>query len=255
MRDADHGTGATLNERIDAIAKAEGITTTQLAQAAGVTWAAAKRWRLPPPQGAEPRAAHLHAIAELCEVAIEDLLESSDASTPSDEPLGPTSIGARIDRARRAAGLSKSELGRRCEKGYRTVQAWIRGEQEPSAESLLALATALGVSADELLGTQVAAHASTGHEEMRATVGDRIREARLAAGFENASEFGRLVGVTPTTVYRWERGQVVPTIFALHDIARACGASMEWLVSGAESDDFRRGVVAAAEAAARVADV
>lgn len=153
------------------------------------------------------------------------------------------------------AGLSKSELGRRCEKGYRTVQAWIRGEQEPSAESLLALATALGVSADELLGTQVAAHASTGHKVMRATVGDRIREARLAAGFENASEFGRLVGVTPTTVYRWERGQVVPTIFALHDIARACGASMEWLVSGAESDDFRRGVIAAAEAAARAADV
>lgn len=72
-------------------------------------------------------------------------------------------------------------------------------------------------------------------QETRAAVGERIREARLSAGLDNASEFGRRVGVTPTTVYRWERGQVVPSIFTLHDVARVCRVSMEWLLTGATS--------------------
>lgn len=65
-------------------------------------------------------------------------------------------------------------------------------------------------------------------------IGARIRQAREAVGLHNASEFGRRVGVTPTTVYRWERGAVVPDIFNLADIARVTRTTMEWLVTGEE---------------------
>lgn len=68
----------------------------------------------------------------------------------------------------------------------------------------------------------------------RKAIGDRIRQARIACGMTNASEFGRQTYVTPNTVYRWERGEVAPSIFSLFDIAATCRVSMEWLVGGSE---------------------
>jgi transcriptional regulator with XRE-family HTH domain len=70
--------------------------------------------------------------------------------------------------------------------------------------------------------------------EARQMIGARIRQAREAIGLGNASEFGRRVGVTPTTVYRWERGAVVPDVFNLCDIATVTRTTMEWIISGAE---------------------
>jgi transcriptional regulator with XRE-family HTH domain len=73
--------------------------------------------------------------------------------------------------------------------------------------------------------------------ESRQAIGARICQAREAIGLGNRSEFGRRVGVTPTTVYRWERGAVVPDIFNLYIIARVLRVTMEWLVSGEERHD------------------
>lgn len=73
-------------------------------------------------------------------------------------------------------------------------------------------------------------------KEARRAIGARIRQARLACGLDNASEFARRVSVTPTTVYRWEAGSVVPSVFTLYDIAAVCGVSMEWLIGGEEPD-------------------
>lgn len=72
--------------------------------------------------------------------------------------------------------------------------------------------------------------------ELRAQIAERIREARVAAGYENASAFARAISTSPHALYRYERGGVVPSIFMLYDIARVSGVSMEWLVSGAEPD-------------------
>lgn len=72
--------------------------------------------------------------------------------------------------------------------------------------------------------------------EDRVAIGARIRQAREAIGEDNASEFARKVGVTPTTVYRWETGGNVPDIFRLLSIARTCRVRMEWLVGGIEPE-------------------
>lgn len=79
-------------------------------------------------------------------------MPNSDRPRPHVSPLGGASLGERIDAARKRAGLSKSELARRLDKGYRTVQTWIRDEHEPGGENVRRIAEVLGVTADELLG-------------------------------------------------------------------------------------------------------
>jgi transcriptional regulator with XRE-family HTH domain len=68
-----------LGERIDAIATEKGITTRKLQDAAGVTWAAADRWR----KGkAWPEISHLRAVARVLGVTIDDLLGPDEYEPP-----------------------------------------------------------------------------------------------------------------------------------------------------------------------------
>jgi DNA-binding XRE family transcriptional regulator len=69
--------------------------------------------------------------------------------------------------------------------------------------------------------------------ENRSALGRRIAEARSAAGYMNKSEFARLVGIQGPTLHRWEKGQIAPEIWNLHEVARLTHVSMEWLMSGA----------------------
>jgi transcriptional regulator with XRE-family HTH domain len=66
----------------------------------------------------------------------------------------------------------------------------------------------------------------------RKAIGARIGQARLSAGYENAAEFARACNVSPNTVYRWERGEVVPDIFGLESVARVSRVSADWLLRG-----------------------
>lgn len=68
-----------LGERIDAIATEKGITTTALQKAAGVTWAAADRWR----KGkAWPELGHLRAVARVLGVTLDELVGSDGYEPP-----------------------------------------------------------------------------------------------------------------------------------------------------------------------------
>jgi transcriptional regulator with XRE-family HTH domain len=60
-------------------------------------------------------------------------------------------IGRNIDEARKRLAISKSELARRTGFGLRTIQAWIRGEQEPKGTHVRKLAEVLHVTTDDLL--------------------------------------------------------------------------------------------------------
>lgn len=63
-------------------------------------------------------------------------------------------------------------------------------------------------------------------------IGARIRSARQAAGRTNAAAFAREVGCQPHTLWRYETGQITPSVERLAEIARACGVRMEWLATG-----------------------
>jgi transcriptional regulator with XRE-family HTH domain len=53
-----------------------------------------------------------------------------------------------------------------------------------------------------------------------------IKDLRRSAGLTQLELANRL-GVTPGTVYKWERGSNEPTATNLRDLARALGVSME----------------------------
>lgn len=61
-------------------------------------------------------------------------------------------------------------------------------------------------------------------------LGGRLRAARIAAGLGNASGFARLVGLQPNTIYRIEKGKVVPSVATLAAWARACSVSSDSLL-------------------------
>lgn len=79
--------------------------------------------------------------------------------------------------------------------------------------------------------------------EARQAIGARIREAREACGYANASIFADDIGVRQNTVYRYERGEIVPSIFSLYRVARATGVTMEWLLTGDGIDDLTSDVL------------
>jgi transcriptional regulator with XRE-family HTH domain len=64
----------------------------------------------------------------------------------------------------------------------------------------------------------------------------RLREARIRAGYTNASEFARLIGVTPTTIYRLEREQspLTPSTETVKRWAAAVGCTVDYLLGSPE---------------------
>ncbi len=63
------------------------------------------------------------------------------------------------------------------------------------------------------------------------TIGKRIRAAREARGWSQP-ELGRKLRneVTAATVYRWEAGRMMPSVFTLRDIATALGVRLTELI-------------------------
>lgn len=64
------------------------------------------------------------------------------------------------------------------------------------------------------------------------TLGERIRAARIDAGFDVGVKFAETIGVKPHTLWRYEKDQMEPSAKVLHLIAKACGVSMESLLDG-----------------------
>jgi len=61
-------------------------------------------------------------------------------------------LGARIRAAREASEMTQADLGRACGVAANTIARIERGEQEPASLLLAAIARAMSVSADHLLG-------------------------------------------------------------------------------------------------------
>lgn len=63
--------------------------------------------------------------------------------------------------------------------------------------------------------------------------GEALKNARIAAGHENASAFAKLVNLTPNSVYRLERGDLHPSAETLVRWADACGVSVDAIADAA----------------------
>ncbi len=67
---------------------------------------------------------------------------------------------------------------------------------------------------------------------MEPTTANRIRQARLGAGFDVQAAFARKINVRAHTMWRYEKGQLNPSADVLARIAEATGVSMYWLQTG-----------------------
>jgi len=61
---------------------------------------------------------------------------------------------------------------------------------------------------------------------------DRIRSARISAGFDTATEAAERLGMKPHAYRHYESGYRIPPTSRLAEMARAFRVDMEWLVSG-----------------------
>jgi transcriptional regulator with XRE-family HTH domain len=63
--------------------------------------------------------------------------------------------------------------------------------------------------------------------------GDLLREARRRAGLSQA-ELARRAGKPTSTIGRWERGEVLPSLETLRAVVRACGLELTFQVAKAD---------------------
>jgi transcriptional regulator with XRE-family HTH domain len=81
-------------------------------------------------------------------------LPVSEAGTPASAPAtgtaGSESLGSRLNRLRREAGLTLADVATRLGVSKPTVWAWEKGKARPLPERIPAIAEALGATADDL---------------------------------------------------------------------------------------------------------
>jgi hypothetical protein len=63
-------------------------------------------------------------------------------------------------------------------------------------------------------------------------VGQRIRAARLAAGYHTGLGFTRAIGAWPGTLWRNESGRSLPSPQHLIAMRKVIGVSIDWLLTG-----------------------
>ncbi len=75
---------------------------------------------------------------------------------------------------------------------------------------------------------------------LRQTLPKRLIQARKHTGLR-VCDFARMMGVTDTTVMRWEKGQRIPSLEDLCRYATYCGVSLLWVLSDV---DEKRALIA-----------
>jgi transcriptional regulator with XRE-family HTH domain len=66
--------------------------------------------------------------------------------------------------------------------------------------------------------------------------GDLLREARRRAGLSQA-ELARRAGKPLSSIGRWERGEVRPSLETLRELVRACGLELTFHIANADLED------------------
>ena len=72
------------------------------------------------------------------------------------------------------------------------------------------------------------------------TMGDRIRRARVGAGYRSQASFARALGVSKGLVHQWERYGKPPGRENLLKVAQLTAVSVQYLAG--KTDDMRRSV-------------
>lgn len=69
-------------------------------------------------------------------------------------------------------------------------------------------------------------------DRLMRSFGRRLRAARITAGYEDATDFANDLGIEPPRYRKYERGESVPPLDVLEDIARITERNTDWLLFG-----------------------
>ena len=130
-------------------------------------------------------------------------------------------FGERLKSLRKAADITQQELADRVGVHLQTVSKWERGITEPDMCMFGEIASALGVTIEELWGVPSAEESCGGVFDV-AALGRAILSERRRAG-ESQSALAQALGVSAGAVSKWERGVVCPDFETLLALASHFG--------------------------------
>ena len=132
-----------------------------------------------------------------------------------------------VKRHRLKLGMSCKQLAHAVDVNFTTIYVWEKGKAMPSSRVLPRLAKALNVTETELF------HPSDNSEpivKLSERVVQEIKRLRLLNKITQ-KEFAEKVGVTWSTVARWETGEVAPDVEYLPKFAEILGVSEQDLLN------------------------
>ncbi|NIJ41186.1 transcriptional regulator with XRE-family HTH domain [Parvibaculum indicum] len=68
--------------------------------------------------------------------------------------------------------------------------------------------------------------------KLKRDIGERIRAARMTAGFNTATDFASALDIEPLTYRRYERGEVIPDAELLVNISNLTDYTLDWMIAG-----------------------
>lgn len=120
------------------------------------------------------------------------------------------SFGVRVKALRKKVGLTQQQLAEKLNIHERTVSKWERNLCEPDFSVYGLLSEALGVSLEELWGFPAPSEKNNGKFDIQ-SFGKTISIERKKLN-ESQEMLAKIVGVSPNTVSKWERGVICPDI-------------------------------------------
>lgn len=172
----------------------------------------------------EPSFVVLLALAEYFGVSIDCILGREEVP---DTPAPRGGFQENLALIRRERGLSQEQLADAAGVSRSAIGMWESGHSQPDGLTLVRLASALGVSADELLGKP--AEEKDGEEGSGGgtSFSAKLRELRRRAGMTQGALADK-IGVERSSVGKYETG-TVPSFEVLQNISGVFGVSIDLL--------------------------
>ncbi len=145
-------------------------------------------------------------------------------------------FGERLAQRRRELGLSQRKLATLIGIRGPSIAAYETDDAWPSASTLIALAKALDVSTDYLLGLSDQIHYNMGMSHRSTTSPDewiqefseRLRSARRRQQLSQAA-LARQLGIDQSTMVQYESGRTRPSLAVARRLAATLDVSLDWL--------------------------
>ncbi len=131
-------------------------------------------------------------------------------------------------KARLAAGCNRVELGRLLHVAPATIYQWEQRDVRPSIDLIPHLARALGLTVDAL-HEALADYPPCRHDGVKLpTLGVVLRRLGISR-----RQVGELLGIAPSTAFEWETGRRRAPAWAVRELSREYGISVEFLLDEA----------------------